>query len=200
MLNFKESKIILLVFVVSGIAFWSMYFLIPKPHIPNIPMPWEATKTNNIVQVFGLKMGHSTLKNAMQIFGTEAEVALFKGKNKDNTIEVYFKGTKIGGLSISAILALELDERDLIMLNQNIENHEVLPSGNEKVEFNYFALNQLIDKKIKNLSFIPRASLSEKVILQRFGEPQIKTKTNWIYPNQGLNIVRDGELSIFEYK
>ena len=86
------------------------------------------------------------------------------------------------------------------MLNQNIENHEVLPSGNEKVEFNYFALNQLIDKKIKNLSFIPRAALSEEVILQRFGEPQIKTEKNWIYPNQGLNIVRDGKLSIFEYK
>ena len=103
MLNFKESKIILLVFIVSGIVFWSMYFLMPRPYIPNIPMPWNATKTNNVVQVFGLKMGDSTLKNAMQIFGTEAEVALFKGKNKDNTIEVYFKSTKIGGLGISII-------------------------------------------------------------------------------------------------
>jgi len=200
MQNFKESKIIFLVFIISGVVFWSMYFLAPKPNIPNIPMPWNATKISNTTQVFGLKIGENTLKNAMQIFGSEAEVALFKNKNKENTVEVYFNNTKIGGLSVRIILALILTNDDLKMLNQNIDSHEVLPSGSEKVEFRTFALNKLLDKKIKHLSFIPRVSLEEKVILARFGEPEIREKNKWIYPKQGLQVVRDGDLSIFEYK
>lgn len=191
--------------VVAGIlAFLAVYFMLPQPKSPNIPMPWQAHKQHNVTQIFGLTLGESTLKNAMQIFGREAEVSLFKDKDKGNNntnkeVEVYFSSTKIGGMSIKVILSLEVTQDILITLNKNIKNHEIMPSGNEKVEFNDFAKNQLLNQKIKHLSFIPRTTLDDKDIIARFGEPNTQTKDAWYYPDQGLKIVRDGELNIFEY-
>ena len=196
----KESKMILYSLFLAIFLFLAFLFLMPSPKIPNIPTPWEATNINNQVNIFGLDLEKSTLKNAMQIFGSEAKVSLFKEKNKNNAVEVYFSSTKIGGLSVKIILTLITDEKDLQLLNANIKAHEVMPSGNEKVIFNDFANNKLLNNKIKNLSFIPRVSLSKADIIARFGEPKIKQIDAWIYPNYGLKIVRDDKLNIFEYK
>jgi hypothetical protein len=75
-----------------------------------------------------------------------------------------------------------------------------MPSGNEKVEFSNFANNALLDEKIKHLSFIPRATLDDEVIIKLFGKPSKKTKNIWFYDNKGLKIIKNGELNIFEYK
>ena len=196
----KELKIIgisLLTLVIVFLLF--SITTLQKNNTPDIPMPWESVTINNKVKIFNLTLGESTLKNAMQIFGSEANVSLFKEKDKNSSLEVYFKNTKIGGFSAKIILTLITNNKTLGLLNQNIKDYKSLPSGNEKVDFSNFANNMLLNNKIKNLSFIPRLTLTDDDIINRFGSPAIKQDNLWSYPEKGLDIVKNGELTIFEY-
>jgi hypothetical protein len=195
----KEGKIVLYSILLAIILFFGVWFFTPTPKFPNIPMPQNATKTLGIVDVFGLKLGQSTVEDAMRVFGSEAKVSLFKEKNKDNEVEVYFENTKIGGLSIRVIIGIQVDDAKLNILNENIDSHDIMPSGLEKVVFNTFANNTLLDETITHLSFIPRANLDDETIIKVFGTPSKKTKNAWYYPQKGLKIVKDEKLNIFEY-
>jgi hypothetical protein len=197
----KESKIVLYSIIAALALFLVVWLAIPTPkHTVDIPMPQHATNRDGVTTVFGLTIGTSTLEDAMRIFGTEVKVSLFKEKNKANEVEAYFESTKVGGLSIRMMVGLNVSDDILEILNQNVEDYEILPSGREQVEFNNFANHHLLDTTIKHISFVPRVVIDDATIVQLFGEPQLKNDAGWHYPQKGLNIVKSEELNIFEYQ
>jgi hypothetical protein len=198
----KEYKIILitllLTLIISIISF--VAFIGNDKQNLGVPMPWQSYVQNNQVNVLNITLGTSQVKNLMQILGTEAEVSLFKDKKLGTRhLEVFFDSAKIGGLNTRIIASLEFNEEVLLFLDENVKDHEVMPSGNEKVEFNTFASNKLIDLIITDLTIAPKTNLSEDVIIMRFGEPIIKQDNYWLYPKKGLKILMDEGLKILEY-
>jgi hypothetical protein len=200
-----ELKNIRFILIFSAFVFAVLYFSTQNIKAPNISMPWQSYKNEQQqTVVFGLTINESSLEKVLRIFGGEAEMALFKNNNKYD-LEVFFKYTKVGGLSGSIVIALTVGE-NLKFIKDNIKQSNKLPSlKGIKMLVNEYAKNKLLHLKIKNLSFIPKASLSKAIITERFGLPDSIQKEkdieHWIYPKKGLKIILISEKqNILEYE
>lgn len=196
----KELKMIFVIIIFAITLFGIIMLSTNNIKTPKIDMPWQSYATNGITKVFGLTLGKSTLKDAMMLFGKELEISVFKDKkNNTKSLEVYFDGTKLGGISAKIILTLNAKQSHYELLNANIKNYKTMPSGNEKIEFQNYIYPKLINLTIKDISFIPSINLSEKEIINTFGAPHSKQNNIWIYPKKGLKILIDEKLKILEY-
>ncbi len=62
----------------------------------------------------------------MRLFGTEVESSLFEDKDQNQTLEIFFANTKIGGISARVILNLALNNHQFDYLSSNIKETEVI--------------------------------------------------------------------------
>ncbi len=196
----KESKIISIVLLAAVAIFMLFYLLTRDMQIPqNQSMPWQSFINNQgDTVVFNLTMGSSNLTDAMHLFGSEVKASLFESEDKEPELEAFFSSTKVGGISANIILNLMLDQKHIERLNNNIKESMVMPSGVRKTTFNLIAEASMFDLKIKSLTFIPKADLSKKVIINLFGEPSrvelsVQSVSYWYYPTKGLRIIVDDE-------
>ena len=200
-----ELRNISFVLIFSAFIFAVIFFSTDKIKTPTIEMPWQSYKNaQQQTVVFGLTMNQSQLADALRLFGGEAEMALFQTKMHQD-LEVFFKNTKIGGFSGSVVIALHIGS-NLAFIKKNITQSNKLPSlKGIKMLVNEYAKNKLLNLKIKNFSFIPKANLTKKIIKNRFGIATKMTKKEsieyWFYPKKGLKIILTPEKkTILEYE
>jgi hypothetical protein len=200
-----ELKNIRFILIFSVLVFAFLFFSTQDIKAPNIQMPWQSYKNEQQQTVaFGLTINKSSLEEVLRVFGGEAEMALFENNNKYD-LEVFFKHTKVGGLSGSLVIALNIGKA-LTFIKENIKQSNKLPSlKGIKMLINEYAKNKLLHLKIKHLSFIPKASLNKAIITERFGTPNSIKKEkdieHWIYPKKGLKIILVSEKrNILEYE
>jgi hypothetical protein len=196
----KESKIITLVLLGLGVLFSVMYFSTRGVDLPkNQAMPWQSyTNESGNTVVFGLTMRHSTLLDAMSLFGKELEVSLFEEKGKTPSLEVFFPSAKVGGIGAKIVLNLEISPSQVMALKMQIDETEVMPSGVKKTVFQHHTDKDMLGLKINVLTFAPKADLSRATILAHFGQPTKIEKIqagleHWYYKNKGLKIVMSDE-------
>ncbi len=196
----KESKIILIIFVIILMAYAVTNFFTEDVKAPKTQiMPWQSYIDNNGNTVaFNLTIGHSDLTDAMRLFGSEVEASLFENEDKKTDLEIYFSKTRVAGIDGKVILNLYSDDKSMEILGNNIKDSTVMPSGVRKTSFNPAADSSMFNLKIKSITFIPRADLDSDVITQRFGKPESvdiseQGEQYWHYPNKGLRIILDDE-------
>ncbi len=195
----SEKKIISIIIIIA-VIFTALLFIIGKPKTPNISMPWDSYIENNKTKVFGLTITESTLADVMRVFGNNAELSLFKDKDGDKSLEAYFYNTTIGGIKANVIITLAMNNTIYQMLKNNIKKTEVTPiTANQKITFNDYINNKLLTTKINSISFIPRATINDKIILQRFGVPDKKHDNYLLYKAKGLRIINDDNVQILEF-
>ncbi|BAF61779.1 hypothetical protein [Candidatus Vesicomyidisocius calyptogenae] len=195
-----ESKIISITLLLAVVIFTLFYLLTRNIQIPqNQSMPWQSfiNSQGNTV-VFNLTMGHSSLIDAMHLFGSEAEIAMFGSESKEPELEVFFSNTKVGGISVGVILNLIFDQKDTKYLNNNIKELRVMSSGVRKTTFNLMAKISMLDLKIKSLTLIPKVDLSKEIIINLFGEPSrvelvSQSVSYWYYLIKGVRIIIDDD-------
>ena len=196
----KERKIVLIALLAVLIVFSVLYFSTRNMEMPkNQAMPWQSfVNEQGNTSVFNLTIGQSDLTDAMRLFGSEVEASLFENEGKEPELEVFFSSTKVGGLSAKVILNLQLDSERIDILGNNIKESMVMPSGTQKTTFNLAAESAMFALKIKSLTFIPSADLSEDTVLDLFGkagkvELVDEDLSYWYYPVKGLRIILSKE-------
>ena len=147
------------------------------------------------LDVLGVVLGQSTLKDAEQVLHTQSERALFVDvqdqEHKGYTLEAYFPTSPD-----RAKLYIELDASDALItqIKERAYKATVFPSGNAKLEI---APEQMADVEasiVKSITYQPPISLQANVVEKNFGPAQktIKDKDgnlHMLYPAIGLDVV-----------
>ena len=159
-------------------------------------LPWQIEiQADGSTQVFGLHIGKSRLSDAIEILGSDMDLAIVVATDaaESGNLEMYYGHYKAGLLSGKLILQTHASEQDIKRWSDNSPRFEYMPSGLAK---KYILLDddlpQVLNEIIKSLTFIPAVNLDEEVILARFGEPEKRIKlsgvTHYLYPKKGLDI------------
>ncbi|MCS5592745.1 MAG: hypothetical protein NZ775_09505 [Gammaproteobacteria bacterium] len=200
----KESRIVLIILLITLVIYGVFYLSTRDVEIPdNQAMPWQSyvNDQGNTV-VFDLTMGESTLADSMRLFGSEVEASLFEDKNQnqdqEQTLEVFFSSTKVGGISAKVILNLALNNQQFDYLSNNVKETEVMPTGNKKTIFNQAGESSMFGLRVSALTFIPSADLSPDTLLGSFKKPARVEPLElgveyWYYPDKGLRIIVDAK-------
>jgi len=168
------------------------------PPVQAQSLPWQIeTTTDGSIRVFGLQLERSTVNDAIQRFGENAEVSMFVSPANKRVIEVYFNNTRLAGLNAKIVLSVAIKEPEINAIYNHGTRISTLGDGSHKVTLNYDDLLHVKQSPIAMITYLPKTKLNADLLLARFGEParrirEIKTKTlHWLYPSLGLDIAQD---------
>lgn len=157
-------------------------------------LPWQITVFDDgSSEVFGLRLGHSSLNDARNKLSDEMDLAIIIDQQNQVGMEMYIKHFKAGVLAGKLVLVADLSQQQLGQMINNLDRGNYMASGARKLsptdEDQALALNSAV----ASITFIPSINLDEDIILNRFGDkPQkitINGDTHFLYPERGLDVV-----------
>ena len=157
-------------------------------------LPWQIEILHDgSTEVFGLHIGSSRLSDAIEILGSDMDLAIIAATGESGNLEMYYGHYKAGQLSGKLILQTHASEQDIKRWSDNSPRFEYMATGLAKKHILLDDdLPQVLDEIIISLTFIPAVNLDEEVILARFGEPDeriyLEGVTHYLYPAKGLDI------------
>jgi len=161
--------------------------------------PWQITLlADGKTRVFGIVINETSVSEAARSLGSGFKIALFENEDHSLSLEAFIQDVTLGGLSAKVVLAIASDESEKTQFKERAKKRE--PLGNGVIRY-VLSLedHQLAASKVVNaISYLPYVSLSEEMILSRFGEPakRIKVsehKVHFLYPETGLDLLLDKE-------
>lgn len=182
--------------------------LIPgrQDHRPEL-LPWAVIPhEDGSSTVFGLRLGHSTLGDAEQLFQTELELILFQSPEGRRAAEGYFDGLTLSGLAARLVVEAALSEETLQGMFERGVRIATLGNGSRKVTLHPDDIARLRATPIASLTYLPRAPLDATLVEKRFGIPVRKVSepggdvVHWLYPERGLDVaVSAGGKEVLQY-
>jgi hypothetical protein len=159
-------------------------------------LPWQIIVTNpQILHVFDLDIGKTTLGQAVKILKSEYQLAWFENLDHNSqeqsiSLEAYFLRVSLSGLRAKIILELDSTNLDIDYLKQHSGKPEILSSHDIKYPLDDLA-QIMANRRIKSLTYVPKASVEPELINNRFGSAEKIIKLNdntefWLYPLKGL--------------
>ena len=171
-------------------------------------LPWQIEiQHDGSTEVFGIHVGTSRLSDAIEILGSDMDLAIIVATDADESgnLEMYYGHYKAGLLSGKLILQTNASEQDIQRWSGNSPKFEYMASGLAKKHIILDGdLPQVLEKIIISLTFIPAVNLDEEVILARFGEPekriQLPRVVHFLYPEKGLDLaLHEGSKEVLQY-
>lgn len=171
-----DSKNFIGVLVVALIVMAIALSIPGREHDKSKDLPWLITPTETgLIKVFGLTIGHSTLKQTENKFQEPAEVSLFeRGEDKQRVVEAYFDRVLLASIKAQVIVVMDVPEQGLERFYKGGTRIAKMGNGERKVTLNSADLELLYQMPIRSMTYIPKAKLAGELITQRFGEPQQK--------------------------
>lgn len=173
------------------------------------PMPWEITlMTDGQISVFDIHLGTTNYRQAQQSLGLYGQTAIFSQQGKMSSVEAFFNGINLGGLSAKLVLNLVVEPPQIEIMKSRAAEARIQPSGAHR----YLLSNQdnaaLIYASVSAITYIPSIRLTEEMILHRFGhtdsvmqDPNNINTMIWHYPALGLTIyLNDTKKTIMQYQ
>lgn len=203
-----EKKIFFWVLSLTLVAL-ALALILPggRPPDPNPKLPWDI-KVDGAggSEVFGLKLGSSTLQEARDILRDPGKVSLFVTKDGRPELEAYFERIFLSGLKADFVLVLEGNEEILQQIHDRGRRISRTTEITRKVEIATEDQLLVATFPIKLINYIPHANLEAELLSSRFGEPLQRIPeagtgvVHWIYPEMGLSIGLNPEgKEIFQY-
>lgn len=183
---------ILLLSIVALVA--AMFLSSYQPERTNLGYPWQIEKmADGSTKVFQIHLGHTSLKQAENLFKEAAEITLFAPRNGIPVIEAYFNDLTIGGLKAKLVTTIDLNQETINAIFDRGERISTMGSGTRKVTLSDMDLMLVRAAMITTLTYIPAVNLDAESIRKRFGEPQQilpdGDSEHWLYPEKGLDVV-----------
>ncbi|MCW8826817.1 MAG: hypothetical protein OQK78_10390 [Gammaproteobacteria bacterium] len=179
-----------------------------REHDARTDLPWLITPTETgLIEVFGLTIGHSTLKQVENKFQEPAEVSLFeRGDDRVRVVEAYFDRILLSAIKAQVVVVIDASIEDMERFYKGGTRIAKMGNGGRKVSLNSADLELLYQMPIHSMTYIPKAKLNAELLTQRFGVPQQKVVeekakvTHWLYPDKGLDIVlNESGKAVFQY-
>jgi hypothetical protein len=169
-------------------------------------LPWDIQQVDGTTQVFGLKLGESTMEDGLQNFKASAEVSLFVSEDDHHVVEAFFNDVNIMGLGAKVVLAADLEQDEMRAMYKRGLRIAKLGSGTRKVTLSEDDLLLVRQATIANITYLPKIHLEDDLVQKRFGEPsqRIKEKegdaVHWLYPSLGLDVtLSEEEKDVLQY-
>lgn len=172
-----------------------------SPREPASGLPWQVERTpDGHSRVFGLTLGQSTFRDALEQHGRDMELAIIAEPGEDGALELFYSRFMAGMLSGRLILGTRLDSDTLMQMRERAVHSKVLDSGARRFSLDPADLPRAHAATIESVTFIPAADINAEVTRQRFGPPAERIRVNkrvehLLYPDIGLDLIldRDGK-------
>ncbi len=158
-------------------------------------LPWQIDiLSDGSTRVFGLTLGKSSLGDAVSKLGGDMELAVMVGKDKQESLEMYYSKYQAGLLSGKLVLAADLDPAAVTGFRINAAKSEILGSGAHKYVLKETDHERAYQAVIHNIAFIPAVNLDHDIIIARFGDPlaiihSSDDAMHYLYPEKGLDVM-----------
>lgn len=204
-------RIPLLVLAAGLALFLLIWAFLPAPQQDpgeaRTDLPWQIELFDDgSSQVFGLRLDHATLADAIDRFGPYTEVALFEKKDGSHSLEVFFGTVSFGPLKAKVVTSLQAPEIELAALAARAQERKGSPTGDWKLFLNPADLDDQLLRPLSGLTYIPSyGGLDAEFFRARLGEPDAweqldEGRVKWFYPQKGLSLLLDAEgKEVLEY-
>lgn len=204
-------RIPLLVLGVGLALFLLIWLLVPVPEQDigqaRTDLPWQIeTFDDGSSQVFGLRLYHATLADAVERLGPYEELALFESRGGGHSLEAFFGNVSFGPLKAKVVVTLAAPANELKTLAERAQERKGSPSGDWKLLLNRADLDSQLLRPLSGLTYIPAyGGLEAEFFRQRLGEPDAwrtleEGRVQWFYPAKGLSLLLDAEgKEVLEY-
>jgi hypothetical protein len=161
-------------------------------------LPWQVELlADGSSQVFGLTLDKSTLGDAVDILGTDMELAVIAAGDEAGNLEMYYAHYRAGLLGGKLILATSRDDASTMAYRINAVKTEILKTGSRKYVLTQEDYEKAFQSIITNIAFIPAVNLDHDTIIKRFGQPGAIVHqdelVHYLYPEKGLAIALSEE-------
>jgi len=166
----------------------------PSAQAPSHGRPWQIqVEPDGTSRVFGVSLGHGTLREAVTRFGPLTEIAVIARRGEPGSLEAYYADASAGGITGKLVFGADADPRTLEHLKANAAKTEHMASGARKYRVSVEDLDSALALPLGTITFIPSASFDEHTAVARFGQPAARIPTeagvvHLLYPEKGLDI------------
>lgn len=204
-----KNRPIYWVIAISIALFVVLMWLSPqKDELQSSQLPWNAAyDEQDRLHALGLTLMHSTLQDAMKLYGRDVEVKLFEMPNGERSAEGYFNSAYIGSIHGALVIKLAMNEQELNQYFDRGARITVSKQGSREVQLNNEDTLALFNYPIKELTLVPRRRLNSQAIEKRFGTPdqiiydEQEDLSTWFYEALGLElIIIEGGNDILRYQ
>lgn len=157
--------------------------------------PWQVKhQPDGSITIFKINLGHTTLAQAESLFAEQAELSLFKPKDKEAVIEAYFDKILIAGFSSKLIISFSIDQSRIMGMYDRGARISTLGSGTRRVTLSSDDQVLIRNEAIASITYLQSANLTGAIIEKRFGKADqvIVEKKNetehWLYPKLGVDV------------
>lgn len=190
----------LFVAIVVGLLVLPFLFMPAGEHGKSPPaanLPWQIERLpDGTTQVFGLVPGRSTFAEARTRFGGDVQVGLIVAPGESGSLEAYYETFTAGFVTGRIVLTLASTAEQRAGMLARARKAEYMESTTRRVELDDADLALAEQAVVSAITFIPSARLDEEIVLQRFGPPaeRIRSDDNrehFLYPDTGLELQLD---------
>ena len=173
-----------------------------------VDLPWNVTTHDDgSSSIFDVKLGTSKLHQVFEKWGRPAKIALFTGKGKPLSIEVFYSNPPTGPMKASVILTLEATEEEMLEVSMNTTGQSGTETGDARHTIAQEYQEKLLGNEIATLTYVPAyKGLDAEYFEERLGKPvaihqESETAISWFYPEIGLTLLIDDDgKDVFQYQ
>lgn len=149
-----------------------------------------------MLTVFGLTLGQSTLRDAVDKLGRRYELGVFQGQDGALSLEAYFRDAVVGGLNARLVLAARLPEPMLEALRGHAGAGQPTAAGGRRYPVAEADTALGLEAVVTAITYLPVVKFDPELVRKRFGEPAERIVTqdgmHWLYPALGLDLLLGG--------
>ena len=189
-----------LLLVASGVAMGLFFLAIMRPPggqsaAPGQDLPWQVEIGENGANstVFGLTLGKSTLRDAVQKLGRRYELGIFQERDQGLSLEAYFRDAVVGGLNARLVLSAQLPDDRLDAFRAHAGEGQPTAGGSRRYPVIEADHDLALDAVVIAITYLPVVKFDADLVRKRFGEPvehlPVQDGTHWLYPTLGLDLL-----------
>lgn len=163
----------------------------PENNNPVTGLPWQIDQlANGDTRVFGITLGRTTLGEAIELLGSDMELAIIAAPDKDGTLEAYFSHYASGPITGKLILIMDVIPATLSTMRKRAFQDR----GTRRHHLHPDDLPAAYQSPVRAINFMPSYNLDEAVAHARFGRPAETIQVNaqqkhLLYPDKGLDLI-----------
>lgn len=167
---------------------------------PNANLPWQIeVDGQGGSRVFGIRPGTQTLGEARAALrGEPPEVAIVAAPDEVGTLEAYYNEVALGFVLGKVVLTIDATPEMVTAMRERAPKGEYMESTTRKIFLHPDDKLAADALPVRAISVIPKASLDEATVIQRFGQPGARVpvgdrRVHLLYPEKGLDVVIDAD-------
>ena len=201
----------ILLFGALCVALSAFFLAIMRPpggrsSAPGQDMPWQVSRSQDgtTSTVFGLTLGQSTVRDAVEKLGRRYELGLFQDKTDRLNLEAYFRDAVVGGLNARLVLSARLPDEILNAIRTHADAGKPTADGGRRFQVAEADHALALRAVVVAITYLPVVKFNAELVRKRFGEPTeriaAKDGAHWLYPALGLDLLLgDGGEALLQY-